>query len=60
VPATSEVARSLEIQRGDVLLCFVATLYTVDGLVVDYSHSYFLPGYFRFHVVRRVGNLNLS
>jgi len=60
VPATSEVARSLEIQRGDVLLCFVATLYTVDGQVVDYSHSYFLPGYFRFHVVRRVGNQTLS
>ena len=60
VPATSEVARVLEIQRGDVLLCFVATLYTADGRVVDYSHSYFLPGYFRFHVVRRVGNQNLS
>jgi GntR family transcriptional regulator len=60
VPATSDVARSLEIQRGDVLLCFVATLNAVDGRVVDYSHSYFLPGYFRFHVVRRVGNQNLS
>ena len=60
VPATSEVARSLEIQRGDVLLCFVATLFTVDGQVADYSHSYFLPGYFRFHVVRRVGNQNLT
>jgi len=59
VPATSEVARVLEIQRGDVLLCFVATLYTADGRVVDYSHSYFLPGYFRFHVVRRIGNQTL-
>lgn len=55
VLATSEVARVLEIQRGDVLLCFEATLYAADGRVVDYSHSYFLPGYFRFHVVRRVG-----
>ena len=25
------------------------------GKVVDYSFSYFLPGYFLFHVVRRVG-----
>jgi GntR family transcriptional regulator len=55
VGASSEVARPLNIQRGDVLLRFVAYLYTDSGRVVDYSYSYFLPGYFRFHVVRRVG-----
>ncbi|MGB8252376.1 MAG: GntR family transcriptional regulator, partial [Anaerolineaceae bacterium] len=55
VSAPSEVARALEIQRGDVLLCFAATLYTVDGRAIDTSHSYFLPGYFRFHVVRHIG-----
>ncbi|MBN2043862.1 MAG: GntR family transcriptional regulator [Anaerolineales bacterium] len=55
VAAPAEIARSLGIQRGDVVLCFEATLYTADGKVVDYSHSYYLPGYFRFHVVRRVG-----
>jgi GntR family transcriptional regulator len=60
VPATSEVARALEIQRGDVLLCFVATLYSTDGWVVDYSHSYFLPGHFHFHVVRRIGTQIIS
>lgn len=54
VPATSEVSRALGIQRGDVLLRLVAQLYTPSGRVVDYSISYFLPGYFRFHVVRRV------
>ncbi len=53
--ATSEVARSLGIQRNDVLLRFKAYLYASDDRVVDYSFSYFLPGYFRFHVVRRVG-----
>lgn len=53
--ATSEVARALQIQRDDVLLHFVAYLYAEGGRVVDYSFSYFLPGYFRFHVVRRVG-----
>jgi GntR family transcriptional regulator len=56
VPATSEVARALGIQRGDVLLRLVAQLFTPSGRVVDYSFSYFLPGYFRFHVVRRVNN----
>jgi hypothetical protein len=23
---------------------------------VDYTVSYFIPGYFKFHVVRRIGN----
>jgi GntR family transcriptional regulator len=55
VAASSEVARALQIQRGDVLLQFAAQLFSDTGHVVDYSYSYFLPGYFRFHVVRRVG-----
>jgi GntR family transcriptional regulator len=54
VSAPPEIARALEIQRGDVLLQFSAQLFTVAGRVVDYSLSYFLPGYFHFHVVRRV------
>jgi GntR family transcriptional regulator len=56
VGATSEVARALQIQRDAVLLHFVAYLYSQDGRVVDHSFSYFLPGYFRFHVIRKVGN----
>lgn len=60
VTASHHVARALGIQRGDVLLWFGATLYNSTGRVVDYSFSYFLPGYFRFHVVRRVGDVNNS
>jgi GntR family transcriptional regulator len=52
--APPDVAKMLEIQRGDVLLEFVAKLYTASGQVVDYSFSYFIPGYFKFHVVRKV------
>jgi len=55
VTASPEVARALGIQKGDVLLRFIAYLYTATGQVVDHSYSYFLPGYFNFHVVRRVG-----
>jgi len=55
--ASSKIARDLEIQRGHGLLLFVAYLYTKEGRVVDYSKSYFLPGYFQFEIVRRVGNL---
>ena len=54
VNATVGVARLLGIQRGDVLLRFKAYLYDSAGRVVDFSYSYFLPGYFRFHVVRRI------
>ena len=54
--ATAEVAKALEIQRGDVLLQFVSQIYTADGKTVDYTMSYFIPGYFNFHVVRRIGN----
>jgi len=54
--ATADVAKALEIQRGDVLLQFVSQLYTAEGRMTDYSISYFIPGYFRFHVNRRVGN----
>ena len=55
VAAPAEIAKLLEIQRGDVLLLFTARLYSTAGKVADFSSSYFLPGYFHFHVVRRVG-----
>ncbi len=57
VGAPSAVAQALDIQRGDVLLHFTARLFANDGRVVAYSLSYFLPGVFRFHVVRRVGTV---
>lgn len=56
VAAPSAIARKLEIQRGDVLLLFAARLYSENGQIVDFSNSFFLPGYFRFHVVRNVAN----
>ena len=55
IGATAEVAKVLEIQRGDVLLHFYSQLFDGSGKIVDYSLSYFIPGYFNFHVVRRVG-----
>ena len=54
VSASAEIARALQMQRGDVLLLFIAQLFAGDGSIIDYSYSYFLPGYFRFHVVRRI------
>ncbi len=57
-PAPTEVARALEIQRGDTLLLLSAHLFTNTARVIDISYSYFLPGYFNFHVVRKVGHTN--
>jgi len=54
--AVADVAKPLEIQRDDVLLTFTAQLTDVRNKVIDYSTSYFIPGYFHFHVNRRVVN----
>jgi len=55
VSASSLVSRALQIQRGDTLLMFEADLYALGGSAIDHSRSYFLPGYFRFHVLRKIG-----
>jgi GntR family transcriptional regulator len=55
IGASPEVARALEIQRGDVLLHFNSKIFDASGRVVTFALSYFIPGYFNFHVVRRVG-----
>lgn len=56
IGATADVAKPMEIQRGDVLLHFHAQLFDVNGKIVDYSLSYFIPGYFNFYIVRRIGS----
>jgi len=53
--ADSELARALRSARGAPLLRLEAQLYAQDGAIVDYSVSYFVPGRYRFHVVRRIG-----
>lgn len=53
--ADSSLARHLGVQRGTPLIHFEATLYSLRGDPIDHSHSFFVPGYFKFHVVRKVG-----
>jgi GntR family transcriptional regulator len=52
--ANLNLAHALRVQRGAPLMKLVAQLFTTDGQIVDYSISHFVPGYFRFHVVRRI------
>lgn len=56
IVAPADVAKAMEIQRGDVLLHFNSQLFDADGKIVDHSLSYFIPGYFNFHILRRVGS----
>lgn len=54
VSAPVEIAKQMQIVRGDTLLYMAAELYNEAGEVVDRSMSYYLPGVFRFHVTRRI------
>lgn len=56
--ADTDLAHRLHLRVGDPLLKFSAQLYAASGRVVDYSLSYFSPGHFRFHIIRRVNQLS--
>jgi GntR family transcriptional regulator len=47
------LAGKLGIQVGQAVLLLRETLYDQGGAVVEFSRNYFVPEYFRFHVVRR-------
>ncbi len=49
-----EIAKKMVGDPTESLLCFESRLYTSEGLVVDHSFSYFVPGFFTFNVIRRV------
>ncbi len=56
--ANEATSRKLHLRPGEPLLKLEAQLFTREGRVVDYSTSYFVPGYFHFHVIRRIGKNN--
>ncbi len=56
VAADAGLARQLNVARRTPLMKLEARLYTQDNQVVDYSISNFVPDYFDFHVIRRIGN----
>ncbi len=58
IHAPAEVAKALDIQRGDTLLLLKALLFDEEGNPIDYSHSYFLPGHFRLHIIRKIGGVS--
>lgn len=52
--ANESVARQLHIRRGETLLKLISQLISLEGRVVDYSFGYFVPGFFHFHIIRRI------
>jgi GntR family transcriptional regulator len=52
--AGQQLAESLKIQEGEVLLSFNSKVYNRNGEIVYIYMDYFLPEYFNFHVLRRV------
>jgi GntR family transcriptional regulator len=53
VNADVELADQLEIEPGQALLLLAETLFTEDNQPIEFSHNYFLPDHFQFHVLRR-------
>ncbi len=51
--AGAGLARDLQVKEGSALLLMEELLFDEDGTPVDWSRNYFLPDFFRFHVVRR-------
>ena len=56
VTADPQLAELLAITVHTPLMRLEARLFSDSNQVVDYSISHFVPGYFDFHVVRRIGN----
>jgi GntR family transcriptional regulator len=54
VCADEHQAAYLDIEPGTPLLLLEETLYTVTGEAIGFSRNYFVPEFFKFHVVRRV------
>lgn len=55
VKSNSALSRQLQIKHSTPLLCLEAKLFSQDGRIVDFSTSHFVPGYFDFHIIRRIG-----
>ena len=51
--ADSFLAEKLAIQQGQAVLLIEELLYDDGGIPVEFSQNYFVPNFFRFHVLRR-------
>jgi GntR family transcriptional regulator len=54
VNANNNLGKRLHILNGSALILLTAQLFTQGDQIVDLSYSYFVPGQFKFHVMRRL------
>jgi len=47
------LAEKLKIEMGQAVLLLEETLFDKEGTTIEFSRNYFVPDFFRFHVVRR-------
>jgi len=55
INADEELGKRLKVNKDRALILLTAQLFTQSEQVVDFSYSYFVPGQFQFHVMRRLG-----
>ncbi|MGD8462838.1 MAG: GntR family transcriptional regulator [Anaerolineae bacterium] len=53
VNADAYLAERLSVKRQRALLLIEETMFDIEGQIVEFSRNYFIPEFFRFHVVRR-------
>lgn len=53
VNAEGDLIKRLQVEDQRALLLLEETLFSGEGLPVEFSQNYFVPEYFQFHVVRR-------
>jgi GntR family transcriptional regulator len=53
INAVGKLAKRLQVQTQQALLLLEETLFSGEGVPVEFSQNYFVPEYFQFHVVRR-------
>lgn len=51
--ADAFLAKKLQVKPGQALLLLEELLYDQEGKAIEFSRNYFVPEFFRFHVVRR-------
>jgi GntR family transcriptional regulator len=54
VRADESQSARLDLEPGTGLLLLEETLYATGGEIIGFSRNYFVPEFFKFHVVRRV------
>jgi GntR family transcriptional regulator len=56
--ATRELGEKLGLKPGAPVLLLEELLYSTEGKPIEFSRNYFVPGYFGFYVIRRIGNVH--